>query len=748
MTRIAGWLPAAVVAAGVAGCSAGSVATPEKPGPCAPLRLDVAPTAEIRRALAAGDDVWGHELLAAPDGPTLRRARRYLAPLLLARAPGRKPLTASGYHYVPFGIPVGNRGADIVALHVADGSQILADRAAGPSLTVRVGRDGRERYGSCRSRVGLPRLAGGWLPILRTTYRDQDGTSYRQESFAAPDPETGELVSFVRVVVDARTAATDARVRMVAEPGGAQIVVRVLRGTTRTTYAAWSIGPRPTGPRVAGRATYAAARRSLIGLWRARLASGAQFEVPERAVQDAIRSLLVQAQTLTWRYSVGNPYEEFSYPEALDVARVLGEYGLPGVERAILDRSLTTRPTPYANWKRGQRLLGVAEHVRRVGDRAYVAEVTPVLRPYVHAFARQVHASPHGLLDRERYSSDIPDRVLGLHSQAVAWQGLRAIAGVWSETGERRAATAALAVTATLEAGLRRAVRASQRRLADGSSFLAVRLLDDEHPYASVTEDRAGSYWNLVAPYALASGLFSPRSAESTGVRDYLLHHGSRLLGLVRAGAYALYGRSASWRTGTDQVYGNSVARFFADRDEPDQLVLSLYGALAGAMAPGTFVAGEAASIAPLGGSQLRSMYLPPNGAANAAFLETVRLMLVHETRGPDGAPDGLRLAFATPRAWLRPGRRIVVRRAPTSFGPISFTLSARSTSVRVAIELPRRRTVPSVRLRLRLPRMRTATMLFLDGRRSPRLDRANGTVDLSGLDGRHVLVVRHARHA
>jgi hypothetical protein len=38
--------------------------------------------------------------------------------------------------------------------------------------------------------------------------------------------------------------------------------------------------------------------------------------------------------------------------------------------------------------------------------------------------------------------------------------------------------------------------------------------------------------------------------------------------------------------------------------------------------------------------------------------------------------------------------------------------------------------------------------MLFLDGRRSPRLDRANGTVDLSGLDGRHVLVVRHARHA
>ena len=50
-------------------------------------------------------------------------------------------------------------------------------------------------------------------------------------------------------------------------------------------------------------------------------------------------------------------------------------------------------------------------------------------------------------------------------------------------------------------------------------------------------------------------------------------------------------------------------------------------------------------------------MYLPPNGAADAAFLETLRLMLVHETRDADGRPVGLRLAEATPRAWLAAGR-------------------------------------------------------------------------------------------
>ena len=87
--------------------------------------------------------------------------------------------------------------------------------------------------------------------------------------------------------------------------------------------------------------------------------------------------------------------------------------------------------------------------------------------------------------------------------------------------------------------------------------------------------------------------------------------------------------------------------------------MLSLYGSLAVAMTPNTFVSGEAASVAPLRGSHFRSMYLPPNGASNAAFLQTLRALLVHESRDDEGAPTGLELGFATPRPWLRAGRRI-----------------------------------------------------------------------------------------
>ena len=131
------------------------------------------------------------------------------------------------------------------------------------------------------------------------------------------------------------------------------------------------------------------------------------------------------------------------------------------------------------------------------------------------------------------------------------------------------------------------------------------------------------------------------------------------------------------------------MARFLADNDEPAELALGLYGQLAAEMTPGTFVSGEAVSIAPLRGDHHRSSYLPPNGASNAAFLETLRLMVVHETAGRDGAPRGLELAYATPRRWLAPGKSIEVRGLATSFGPVSFTIDVEADRVHVVLQVP-----------------------------------------------------------
>ncbi len=659
--------------------------------------------------------------MRAPGGPTLGAARRYLAPLFLARE-AKGPLTATGAHYLQFGLPAGPRGIVAPVLHVADGSEVRLRRADGPRLQVWTG---RERYGSCLARLTGPRLADGWLPILRTGYRDAAGRRYEQESFSSRIGGAATATTFVRL------------------DGPAAVVAG--RRTVRLGPGVHELEWRGGVPRAIPAAAYDEARAALDAYWRARLREGTVLDVPEAAVMDAQRALLVQNLSLTWRYSAGNAYEEFSFPEGLDDAQVAAEYGHDAVARAILRTSLTRPLVPYPNWKMGEKLLGFAVHWRLFRDDAFLLSVTPTLRGYVASLGAQIDRSRNGLLGRERYSSDIPDQVYGLHSQAVVWQALREIAPAWDHAGQRELARRCRSLATRLGAALRAAVRASARRLADGSLFVPVDLLDGRPPFAALTASRAGSYWNLVMPYALASGLFPPGGADARGIWRYMETHGSRLLGMVRASAFALYKTPRFPVSGTDQVYGRNVSRFLAENDEPDQLVLSLYGQLAHGMTPGTFVAGEAASVAPLPGPVRRSTYLPPNSAANASFLETLRLTLVQETRDAAGVPRGLRLAFATPRAWLAAGRRVVASAVPTSFGPVSFALESRPGTVHATVEVPSRAAPRTAALRLRLPGAARIRSVALDGRPFSRFNPQTGTVDLSGLRGTLTLDIAHA---
>jgi hypothetical protein len=735
----------------------------------------------VSHALRARQDVWGKALLAAPGGPTYERVSRYLNPLLLARAPKGRALTESGVHYAHFTMPNGAWGATSVALHVADGSQILSRRARGRGLRTRVGVGGRERYGSCLRRLAAPALAEGYLPILRTRYVDGAGVRYRQESFAAQVPETRSLVSFVRITADAaRSAARVVRIRFTpsatrleaaggrlrrdgrthlffsdgGQYNGSSVKYGVARGGSRTVYVAWLHTPMSSLPIVLDETRWEEALESVRDYWQRRLARGGSIIVPEKRVVDAERNLLIQNMGLTWRYSIGNRYEQFSTPEGVDVGRVLAAYGHPQTTRAILHTSIKRRAARHAktpirnpNWKMGARLVGFADQARLSGDLSHVVRATPVLQRYLLDFAGQLRRSRNGLLQRERYSSDVPDRVYGLHSQAVVWQGLRAMAPIWERTGHRDLAILCRRLAAKLKTGIRRALRASQRRLADGTLFVPVRLYEHEKPYRSVTESRAGSYWNLVMPYALASGILEPGSSSARGVLQYMLRHGSRLLGLVRTGAFTLYGEDSRFSgSGSNPVYGLNVARFLADNDQAGQLVLSLYGHLAAAMAPGTFISGEGVSIAPLRGEHHRSMYLPPNGASNAAFLETLRLMLVHEKRDRYGLPRGLQLAYSTPRSWLRPGKRIEVKRMATSFGRLAFTIESGADSVLVSLDVPERAPLQSLSIRLRLPGGKRIASVLVDGTPHERFDASSGTIALSPRPGHVDLQVRLAR--
>jgi hypothetical protein len=137
-------------------------------------------------------------------------------------------------------------------------------------------------------------------------------------------------------------------------------------------------------------------------------------------------------------------------------------------------------------------------------------------------------------------------------------------------------------------------------------------------------------------------------------------------------------------------------------------------------------------------------MYLPPNSVSNDAFLETLRLTLVHEIRDTRTEPFGLELAAATPRAWLAPGKTISVRAAPTSFGPLSYSLTSEPGVVRVTVDVPSVSPIRRLWLRLRLPRAGRLTTVKLDGAPYKRFNRGSGLIDLSGQKGRLTLEARH----
>jgi hypothetical protein len=314
-------------------------------------------------------------------------------------------------------------------------------------------------------------------------------------------------------------------------------------------------------------------------------------------------------------------------------------------------------------------------------------------------------------------------------------RGLLSIGRVWSSTGYRMQAARARTLAVGIDEALRPAVARASARLHDGSLFVPDQLTTRQRPFDRLTASRDGSYWNLLMPYAFASGWFPAHSRPARGILRYLLGHGARLLGVPRTYARTVYGHAPG--AGLAQVYGLGTSRFLADNDQPDQLVLSLYGMLAVGMTAGTYVSGEAVSVLPVKDAYERSMFMPPNSGANASYLGTLRELLVHERRGPLGAPAGLDLAFSTPRAWLADGQEIDVRAAPTSFGKVTYSLVRHGSRIEGRLVLP---AGAHSRLRLRLPAGEHLVRVLV-GATSVAPDRA-GTVDLGA---RHGTVEVHA---
>ncbi|CAN7748012.1 hypothetical protein [Paenibacillus sp. LjRoot56] len=745
-------------------------------------------------ALTTTQDVYGQQILAKPEGSTYDNVKDFFTPIMYAIAPAAQGgfLTDTGVYYIPFGQPQQPTERGDLALTVADGSQIFSNKADNLSLSTRifVGASGEEQFGSCLANLSTPALYKGYLPILQLQYRDHDGIEYQEESLATNLPGTVTVASYIKITAKRGHGKTDhkptnirfqvcsncnlhqegnqliddqGRTYLYFSPGAtfsnSDLVYnldKLNNGIGDSVYIVRPVTPIANAPALqADKSGQEQARDDSTTYWENRLSEGKIFQVPESNIMDAQRNLLIQDLLMNWRYSLGNAYEAFYQPESSTTMGTLGRYGFTNVyKQALQDLLPKSKGVTRRNWEIGEKLSYAADYYRLTGDSSLIIENLDAYKAYAIDLATQHAVDTNHLLERQQYSSDVPNKVYGLHQIGTALFGLQNMVSVWRELGQTDLANQYGPIADDLRDWFDKAIKQSSTLMSDGSLFTQAMLLDKEDPYDHLPVTVLGSYWNLVAHYGFAAQVYTPGTPEAKATLQYLYNHGSRLMGLLKVRDGAI-----------NNVYEAEHIKFLADNDQPDQMVLSLYNQLAHGMTRNTFITGEAANVGPLAskwpkqfgicakdpcpppsfdagwGSNeyYRGMYLSPNTANNGFFLRLLRLMLINEVTNNKGEPQSLQLGFSTPRGWLEKDKKIQVKDAPTLFGPVSYTITSKidHNQVMADMDIPSQKPIGNLQLRLRVPANKQLIDVKINGQTYTKFNANNETIDLTGLTGK-----------
>lgn len=478
--------------------------------------------------------------------------------------------------------------------------------------------------------------------------------------------------------------------------------------------------------------------------WKKTLTAAAQVQVPEPYLNNAHRSARIAAQVIASRnamvYSAHNWYERMYFDESAQASVGLAYWGHLADAARYLDHAGFYTQIDVTPHDFGSRLHWYCRYVTLTGDADFLARNRPRMERWAGWLLNDLKEANHGLLSPTGHSGDLHDiQIFSLSSNCLAWRGLRDFAVLTNDL-------AMLARVEEYRTAIRRAADATVDRAAN-PPFLPMSLYGQEPTPTNLMESSLGAYWCLMAPYALYANALGDAHEGTRAMIQSLQQRGGLCAGLVRFTGHGEFGQATSAaEMGIDDLYGAKLSETVARLDEPDQLVLALYGKLGLGMTKNTFISGETGSLAPsrmfdAACADGRSMTLPPNSASQMFLAILLRHCLVYDFDSrEDGRYDTLRLAFATPRAWLEEGKQITVRGMPTAFGPVSFEISSaldsRST-IEARVELPSRRLAENVFLRLRTPKGKPLRSVRVNGRPHETFDAAGGTIDLSGLSGK-----------
>ncbi len=447
---------------------------------------------------------------------------------------------------------------------------------------------------------------------------------------------------------------------------------------------------------------YETARKGTIEFWSAYLGQGAQFDVPEQAVNDLFRANLWHALTLPRRHSDGRmdlPYSNFAYSQtgtpwpvnqSVYVDYML--YGLRGYNKIATEEL-------QAIYQNNQKSNG------EVSGNANWLAYTPGM---LYAVAQNFLLSN----DKQSFEALLPNTLKALD---------------WS-IEQIRSANSTRGSTGGLVEGPLNDITAkglwafNQAYLYAGVEAMGQALERDLNPRAAECLDLARTYRALIAHAMSVAAVQSPLvqlrdhtwipyvpSDASTPGRNFEQWYPSDVdtgaVHLLRLGALPTQGELADsllndhednlflngWGLANEPVYSQQATAYLV-RDDPKAVIRTFYSLMAGGFSHSAFEPVEHRW-------RWGQFFGPPS--TDGAWFELYRNMLVREQDD-----HTLVLAQAAPRVWLEDGKKISVKNAPTKFGNVSYDVRshASSGSIDASFQLNSRETGTTVILRLRHP--------------------------------------------
>jgi len=659
-------------------------------------------TAGERRQIAErGSDQVGEQELASKDDPSFQSVSRHFPALKWSRE-------IVGVKDHPFDIGV-----------APDGSLQLSDNIASFHKATAFFQIGDYRFGSAGGTCAK-KLYEGWKPVV-TTSDSHDGLQFEQTVFGwtkgfAPDEELFGFIQFrafnptdtarnvnVRLVFSAPTNAPAPLIWRLELPAhGSQMV------SARLPYKLSGASPVEVTA-----AEYQSKLADTSEYWNNLIAAGSRFEIPEPRVQNAYRAWLaynfLNVAKRNGNYDVcdGSGFygQVYGYSAAL-YCNGLDLLGYHQLAETYCDSLLARAHTNgllavnFGDTDTGTALWVMAEHFRLTHDVEWLHRVALRMRLMCGWIVNQRHLAlakantepvvARGLIRYQPYA-DLLHPAADYFSNGYLWKGLDATARVFADIGLSEEAIVLQREADSYHQDIKTSMNAAVFK-DRGQKILPI--IPDSHELWKESDGSADGYYGIIAPCLLEIGLPDAKDEKAKFITRALENRGGLVAGITQ------FHRMA------DHAYTYGYWLNCLQRDDVRRAILGLYGSLAYGMSTDTYAAVECTSI-----QTGENYWMLPHTYSNTQQLRLLRNMLVRE----DG--DSLWLGQAIPRDWLAPGKRVAVNAAPTTFGPVTYSIEANAEgSIHVSLSPPVRIHPHEILLRLRDPRQRSIARVKSQG--------------------------------